>query len=179
MLKFLKMREEHLERVLNWRIRPEIKTHMLSDVKNDLIKQKQWFQKISSSNSCKYWIISYDSTLLGVINLAGIDYNHKHCTWGYYIGETDYRGLGGIIPPYLYNYIFLKMKFKKIFGEVIKGNEEIMRLHNLHGYRYVGVYKDHIIKNNKFHDVLLVELLDEAWFNLQKKYKRYIADFEE
>jgi RimJ/RimL family protein N-acetyltransferase len=71
------------------------------------------------------------------------------------------------------------MKFKKIFGEVLKGNEGIMRLHNLHGYRSVGVYKDHIFKNNKFHDVLLVELLDEAWFNLQKKYKRYIADFEE
>ena len=82
-----------------------------------------------------------------------------------------------MIPPYLYNYVFQEMKFRKIYGELVAENKNIMKIHQMHGHRQVGVYRDHIFKNDQFHDVILSELLSEVWL-AQKRYQQYIAIFE-
>lgn len=178
MLKFVKIREDHLELILNWRVKPEITRYMFTDVEYNMSSQRKWFQSICKDKSSKYWLISYQDKLIGLINLTDIDKKDKHCKCGYYIGEQEYRSLGGLIPPYLYNYVFLQMNFKKIIAEVMAGNDNVIRLHELHGYRYVGIFKDHIFKNGKYIDVHIFELLADTWLPLQARYSGCIAVFE-
>ena len=178
MLKFLKVREKYLELILKWRARADVTHYMITDIKYDVTQQREWFRNVSVDDSCKYWIISYQSTLIGLIYLTDIDYNNKHCKWGYYIGEPNYRGIGSIIPPYLYNYVFSDMKFNKIIAEVMEGNNSVIRLHQLHGYRFVGAYKQHIFKYDKYHDLFVYELLNRSWHSLQNKYGNYVVSFE-
>ena len=177
MLKFLKIQEEHLELILNWRTHPDVTRYMYTDLEYNLENQKKWHQKLLTDDSSKYWIISYQDRPIGVIYLTDIDANNKHCTWGYYIGEASCRSLGGIIPPYLFNYIFHEMKFSKIIAEVMDGNQNVVKLHELFGYRLVGRYENHICKYGKDHDVFVYELLDSIW-SASKKYKRFVAEFE-
>jgi len=176
MIRFIKLRREHLEKVLGWRVKPEVTRYMYTDVECNLEKQYQWFEKIDKDDTCCYWVISYQNILIGVINLATIDKVSLRCTAGYYIGEMDYCQLGGIIPPYIYNYVFREMKFKKVYGEVVAGNNKILQLHKMYGFRQVGIYRDHVSKNGCFHDVILIELLSESWLEC-KRYERYIAQF--
>lgn len=177
MIQFCKLQEEHLEKVMGWRVKPEISSNMITDVEYDMKKQHRWFNSIIKDDTCRYWVVSYRNILIGLINLAVIDGKNFRCSAGYYIGELEYRQLGAEITPYLYNYVFKEMKFRKIYGEVMWGNESILTIHKLHGFRDVGIYKDHIFKNGNYFDVVLIELLSDVWLKL-KKYQSYIAEFD-
>jgi RimJ/RimL family protein N-acetyltransferase len=106
-----------------------------------------------------------------------MDWRNKHCTWGYYIGEASYRGLGGLIPPYLYNHVFHEMQFNKLIAEIMEGNENVVKLHEMFGCRLVGRYEEHVYKYDRYHAVLVYELLAKTW-NSSRRYKRFVAEFE-
>ena len=71
------------------------------------------------------------------------------------------------------------MNLNKIYGDVLEGNETIMRFHEIYGYRRVGIYKQQIYKYGKYHDVISVELLADTWRNkYHKKYEGCVSLFE-
>ncbi|MDP9202131.1 MAG: UDP-4-amino-4,6-dideoxy-N-acetyl-beta-L-altrosamine N-acetyltransferase [Gemmatimonadota bacterium] len=177
MLRFAKVREQHLELILRWRRQPAVTSVMMTDVDLDMEKQRRWFERISSDQSVRYWIIMLHDKPLGVINLAEINLQHRRCSAGYYIGELDFKQLGAVIPPYLYNHVFLDLRLNKIYGEVVSSNKAVLRMHTLHGYRQVGTFYKHIVKNGELLDIVAVELLAETWL-AQPKYRRYVAEFE-
>ncbi|QMV41658.1 UDP-4-amino-4,6-dideoxy-N-acetyl-beta-L-altrosamine N-acetyltransferase [Cohnella cholangitidis] len=179
MFEFVKLQECHLEQVLGWRTDPDVTRYMYNDIEHNLDNQRKWHARISQSSSDKYWVISIKGVLVGVISLNGIDETNKRTSWGYYIGEERYRIYGGIIPPYLYNYVFSERNLRKITAEVMEGNDNVMKIHKLHGYRDVGVYKEHVYKYDKFHDVYLLELAKDQWELKSAKFKKYIGRFED
>lgn len=150
---------------------------MITDVELDMDKQRRWLERISSDPSVRYWMIKLDETPLGVINLAEISSQHRRCSAGYYIGDLNYKQLGAVIPPYLYNYVFRQLRLNKIYGDVVASNAAVLRMHAMHGYRVVGTYKQHVMKYGEFLDLVAIELLAETWL-AQPKYARYVADFE-
>ena len=93
MLKFLKIQEEHLELILDWRTQPDVTRYMFTDIEHSLENQKKWFENLQADDSSKYWIISYEDQLIGVIYLSDIDRRNNRCSWGYYIGEESGRAL--------------------------------------------------------------------------------------
>ena len=176
-LRFARLREEHLELVLTWRTRPDIASMMISDVAPDMELQRRWLERISSDPTSRHWMIMWGDRPVGVINLAAIDHRHRRCSAGYYIGDLDFRPLGAVIPPYLYNHVFRDLGLNKIYGEVVASNTAALRLHAMHGYRQVGTLRQHIWKNGSFLDMVMVELLAETWL-AQQRYRRYVAEFE-
>ncbi len=179
MLKFIKVRESHLEQILKWRTQPEVTRYMFTDVEYDMDRQRAWFQRISADRTCRYWLISFQDRPIGLVSFNDIDERNRRCSWAYYIGESEYRLIGGMIAPYVYRYGFGRLKLRKITGEVMAGNENVRRMHRLQGCREVGFYRDHIYKYGAFHDVYLYEILDEDWERLQGRYQNCIAEFEE
>jgi UDP-4-amino-4,6-dideoxy-N-acetyl-beta-L-altrosamine N-acetyltransferase len=177
MLRFDPIRDVDLELVLSWRTHPSITQYMYTDISPDMEEQRKWHQWISSNAACRYWLIHYQEKPIGVIGLTDIDAKHKRCSLTYYIGDETFRGIGGIIPPYVYNYVFTVLQFKKVIAEVMEGNEKVMKLHQLHGYRQVGIYKEHIYKYDRYHDVTVLELLDTEWQRIGKRYKKCNAHF--
>lgn len=177
MLRFAKVREEDLELILQWRRQPGVTSVMITDVELDMDKQRRWLERISSDPSVRYWMIKLDEMPLGVINLADINRQHRRCSAGYYIGDLNYKQLGAVIPPYLYNYVFRQLRLNKIYGEVVTSNAAVLRMHAMHGYRVVGTYKQHVMKHGEFLDLVAIELLAETWL-AQPKYARYVAEFE-
>ena len=175
MIRFARLQEDHLEMVMKWRVSQHVTRYMSTDVVYDMEEQRSWFNRIVNDDTCRYWVIFYMDAPVGVVNLAAIDRNHLRCSAGYYIGDADCRQIGGMIPPYIYNHLFREMEFRKIYGEVLSGNTKVLQMHKLHGFRQVGVYRDHVLKNGRFHDVVLIELLSESWLR-QKRYQRYVTE---
>ena len=178
MLTFPKVREEHLELIMGWRSKSEVNAGMFTHVTYDMDAQRKWFRTVSTDPACRYWLISYGDRPIGVISLEQISWTYRRCSASYYVGEAEYRQLGGIVPLYLYNYVFGRLKLHKMFGEVLASNETVLRIHRMHGYREVGRYKDHVCRAGQFEDVVLVELLAETWF-AQGRYRHFVAEFEE
>jgi UDP-4-amino-4,6-dideoxy-N-acetyl-beta-L-altrosamine N-acetyltransferase len=177
MIKFVKLKIEHLQLVLKWRTNPEIAKHLFTEVDQSIGKQLTWFNKISSDETVAYWIIEYCQNPIGLINLASIDRVAKKCNAGFYVGNAEYRQLAALILPYFYNFIFKKLKFHKVYGEVLSTNDNILKIHMMQGYRHVGTFKDHMIKDGRHIDVHLLELMKEDWHR-QKRYQDYEVEFE-
>lgn len=178
MLAFVKMRQEHMSQVLKWRTSPEVTRYMFTDVDYDMEKQQQWFARISESASDLYWMISLNDEYIGVLSLNDIRPAHRRCSWAFYIGEPNRRIIGGMVAPYVYRYVFEVMNFKKIIGEVMEGNDNVRNMHVLQGCREVGVYRDHIYKYGRYHDVYLYEMTDLDWEQRKEQYKHCTAPFE-
>jgi len=177
MFEFVRLEEQYLELVLRWRTSESVTRYMFTDIEYDLSRQRQWFDRLSNSTD-KYWLIKLKGMPIGLISLNGLDYANKRTSWGYYIGEDQYRMYGGLIPPYLYNFVFDHMKLNKIIAEVMEGNDSVIKMHRMHGYRDVGTYKEHIFKYGRYHDTHIMELLKEQWEKQQGKYRKYVALFE-
>ena len=178
MFQFIRLEERHLELVLRWRTSESVTRYMFTDVEYNIDRQKQWFDRIKGSDTEKYWIIKMRGDLIGLISLNGLDYPNKRTSWGFYIGEEKYRMYGGLIPPYLYNFVFNQLNFNKITAEVMEGNDNVTKMHRMHGYREVGICKEHVYKYGRYHDTYVLELLKERWESVSDKYKKYIAPFQ-
>ncbi|CAD5285897.1 UDP-4-amino-4, 6-dideoxy-N-acetyl-beta-L-altrosamine N-acetyltransferase [Alteromonas sp. 38] len=177
MFKFRHITPDDLAIILKWRTSDDVNKFMLSDVSYDLEQQKKWFQAIQSDRKSGYWIIEYNHQSIGVLNQSEISVEHKRCSWGFYIGDPNLKQLGGLIPPYFYNYVFASENINKITAEVLSNNEKVMKLHRLHAYRDVGVYQSHIYKNDEWYDLHLFELHKEDWLQ-KKRFSSFLADFE-
>ena len=180
MLKYSQVKEEHIKLILGWRRMPHVAKNMLSDIENSIEKQGQWFKNIGKDKSSIHRIISYENKFIGLVYITNIDFNNNRCKLGYYIAEIEYIGLGGLFLAPVYNYIFYKLELNKIYGEVLDGNSLIISIHKYHGWRAEGTYKKHIIKENKYYDIHLFELLKDDWLNNNhSKHNSYSMDFEE
>ncbi len=177
LFQFKKLSEQYIDKVFEWRSNFEVSKFLFTDIPNNIDLHRQWYRQIIQDPCYKYWVIIYNNSPIGIVNLAAIDSKNLRVSAGYYIGELQYRSLGALPLPYLYNYVFKVMNYHKIYGEVIESNKNVLLIHQMHGYRKVGIYKDHVFKDGKFHDVVLVELLSETWLG-QKKYQGCFAEFE-
>ena len=67
-----RIREEDLERIMYWRMDPDVTRYMNTDPVLTLDGQKKWFQKISNDPDLDYYLIEVDGLGAGVINLTGL-----------------------------------------------------------------------------------------------------------
>ena len=183
---FKALKEEDLELVLKWRSDPFINRYMYTEVSNDLEQHKKWFsQKVSNNPNVKHWIIEYQNQKIGCIYVE-LHKNQNWCTWGFYIGDPNSRFLGGMIPPYLYNYLFYKFsetrldseKIQIIKAEVFSANTQILKLHLMHNYVIDGIKEKYVTKGDTCFDVHFLHLTKERWEQKSNFFSDKIAHFE-
>ncbi len=173
MIAFVPLTEDALPQVLAWRTDPDITRYMRTDIAADMDCQTRWFQDITQDPTCEHWLICRDDRNIGLAYLTEIDRTSHPCSCGFYIGEKDAQRYGGVILPGIVNHVFGVLDFHKIHGEVLAGNENVLKMHNLLGYRHVGVLKKHVFKYDTYHDLFLFELLREQWQEKQDFYRTY------
>lgn len=173
MIAFTPLTAAALPQVLAWRTDPEISRYMFTDIENDLAKQQRWFQSVSADPSSRYWLIHCQGRDVGLAYLTEIDAHSRRCSCGFYIGEKKYQRFGGLILPAIVNYVFETLDCNKIYGEVMAGNDNVIKLHEFHGYRQVGIWQQHVYKYGRFHDVYLFELLRDRWQELAAHYRQF------
>ena len=115
-VEFLRIREENLEMIRNWRNSPEVSNYMYTDDFITVDQQKKWFRQIKDDPTKKYWIIKVDDKYVGVVNLYDIDKRNKRCYWAYYLAESSIRGkgLGRLIELNIIK-SFIPLGFKSYF----------------------------------------------------------------
>ena len=81
MMKFEKIRERDLEKLLKWRVAPKITRYMLTDIPYDMALQRQWYERVQKDPCSKYWMIHFGNREIGLANLSDIDFTHRRCSW--------------------------------------------------------------------------------------------------
>lgn len=173
MTKLRPVLENELEMVMHWRMMPEITKYMYTDPILTLAKQKEWYLKQQQDANNLTFMIEVDNVPCGILNIIDIDPFHKRCHWGYYMAVKEKRSLklAMALEWNLYDYVFDTLQLNKLCGEIFSFNKEVIRIHQMCGSQVEGVLRQHIYKNNSFHDVTLTSILKEDWYSLRDKYQ--------
>ena len=161
-----------LERVMGWRMSPQVTQFMNTDPILTLEGQQRWFNEMSSDGNFHHWVINVDNTPCGVIYLSCIDNTNKRCTWGYYIAETKMRSfyLALALEVSLYDYTFDLMGFNKVIGESFCLNTTAIKMHELCGCKTEGILRQHILKNGQYYDICVQSMLASDWDKIRNNF---------
>lgn len=172
-----RVREDDLDMIMDWRMRPYITRYMNTDPVLTREGQRKWFQHIQNSEDQIHWVIRLDGKPIGLINVVEIDRINSRCSWGYYIAEKEYRSLqlAMFLEWSLYDYVFDVLKLHKLCNETWTENAQVVKLHIMCGSTQDGIMRQHIYKNGVFHDVSIGSILAEEWFarRVNAKYDRF------
>lgn len=170
------IRETDLERIMNWRMAPEITRYMNTDPKLTLEGQYRWLEAIRANPDVRYWMILVDGQEAGVINLTGLSREDGVLGWAYYVGEKRLRSLKTALAleMSLYDYIFDVLHKEALISDVFTLNKGVIQLHLLCGCEILEEKKAHVRKGGEFYDVTYMRMTRERWQQTRggKKYER-------
>lgn len=176
MFHFKKMTLNDAKDIFNWRRSPHITQFMYTDLDDDFEGHLKWMKRAISSKEDEYFIIYNNDKKIGLISLNNIDIHNSKATSGFYIGDLKYAPLAGRIFPYFLNYVFCKKNLNKLVIEVMTHNINMKKMDLYYGFREVGTLEDHILKNNVYYNIDILEITKKTWLK-KEKFHKYAAEF--
>ena len=175
-LKLIEVEEGHLEMIRTWRNMPEVSAYMYtSDIISDE-QQKKWYKTVVNDSSCKYWVIEYAGKALGIASLTGISKVFNSCYWAFYLGDTSIRGKGicAKVEFEVLSYVFDSLKLNKLRCEVFTFNDKVIQMHEKFGFRREAYYRQHVLKDKEYKDVVALAILKSEWDQIKELMKSKI-----
>jgi UDP-4-amino-4,6-dideoxy-N-acetyl-beta-L-altrosamine N-acetyltransferase len=162
------IQESDLPIILAWRNSPRIRMAMFNEDIITLEEHQKWFQRIQSDPNAIYLIFEIGSFPVGTVNFTSIDRKNQRCLWGFYIGLEDLpKGTGFRMGCLALDYAFELLNMRKICGEVLANNLPSRNFHRKLGFSEEGHFKEHVLKGDTYHDVVLFSLLKNDWLARQ------------
>tara|TARA_Y200000002_G_C22657245_1_gene654060 strand:+ start:1097 stop:1648 length:552 start_codon:yes stop_codon:yes gene_type:complete len=117
--------------------------------------------------------IKENNEYIGNIKINHIDYFHKSCGYGRLLGNKKYKGKKyGLLMLYkICEYAFEKLKMNKVFTPVFTDNYRSLTSNLEFGMKISGHFKKHFKKGNQFKDVYYLELTNDEFKKVKKKFK--------
>jgi len=171
-----KVEETDLEKIMNWRMDPEITRYMNTNPKLTLEGQKKWFDSIKKNPDVQYWMIQVAGEDAGVINLTGLSNPEGDVGWAYYMGEKRLRSIKTALSleMSMYDYAFDRLGKRAVYGDIFTLNQGVIQLHKLCGCEVVEEKKRHVCKEGVWYDVTFMRMTAENWRSIRgsKKYEK-------
>ena len=180
MIEVRAIEDKDLEKIMNWRMRPDITKWMNTDPQLTMESQRKWLEKINSDNDSKHWMIVIDGVDSGVINITDID--GKSAFWGYYIGEKDKRSIQNAVSLELslYKYCFEVLKLECVKSEVFAANKGVVQLHKKCGNVVDEIRVAEVNKNGVEYDVVILHIeknkFEEISQNTSYEYINFVTE---
>jgi len=165
MIGFRDLVEADRELIFAWRALPDVAASMYSDHAITPDEHARWFAQLPSRTDYRYWIVTLDGKPVGLVNLAHLDRANGRTDWGFYLAEASSRGhgIGGFVEYQVLRVAFDELQLNKVYGEVLAFNETALAFHEKHGYRREGCQRQHVRKDGRYHDVVLIGMLRDEW----------------
>ena len=170
------IRGDDLEKIMNWRMDPDITRYMNTNPKLTLEGQKLWFSSIRQNPDVQYWIIEVDGEAAGVLNLTGLTKEDGNLGWAYYMGEKRLRSIQTALAleMSMYDYALLKLGKQAVYSDVFALNTGVIQLHKLCGCEIVEERKNAVLKEGVYYDVVYMRMTAANWSTVRenKKYEK-------
>lgn len=175
MFTFREIETADAKMILDWRTSRRVAKYLKTEFDHGLEDQEQWIISCRERDNFYHWLIVYREQPIGYISIS--DYNPvtKTTSWGFYIGEEEHTGLGGLVVPFFYRFCFSELGIERIDAEMLYFNTKVIDLHRLHGYEFAPE-RDRIVKK-RGKGVLLIAMSLEKYRFDHSKFARHAAKF--
>ena len=161
--------EADLSLVRKWRNSARIRAVMYSDHIITPDEHRKWFRKIRNGRGAVYLVFEFAGHPAGMVYFTDRDAENGTCAWGFYLGETGLpRGTGTMMGVLGLEYAFKTLKIRKLFGETFAFNKASIRFFRRLGFVKEAYFRQHVMKKNRFEDVVVFSLLAREWKNNRK-----------
>jgi len=137
-----------------------------------LKEEKEWIQEAQrTKKDLRLAIDTIDGVHIGTTSLRGIDNPSKRAEFGITIGDKKYwgQGYGTEACKLIVDYGFKKLKLHRIHLTCIVYNIRGKKSYEKVGFKVEGRMREHILRDNAWHDEIHMGLLRSEW---QKKKLR-------
>lgn len=151
--------------LLAWRNRPEVARNMYNCRPITTEEHERWFASAMEDPSRCYWIITWMGKDVGLVNLCNIDRANQRAYWAFYLGSEAFqgKGIGSFVEFCILEHIFNGLKLNKLCCEVLAFNAPVVQMHERFGFRKEGMFRQHICREDGFHDVYCLAILNDEW----------------
>jgi len=157
--------EQDLERTLRWHNDPELYRTLVDGFRLvSKISEHEWLAKRTSYSPSEVNLaicLSPGDKHIGNIYLRPINLVSRHAVLGIFIGEQAHRGHGyghQAISQAL-THAFDDLGLERVYFEVLPDNKKAIQLYERVGFKTEGRLRNHVFKEGKFKDVLVMGIL--------------------
>lgn len=152
------------DRLYGWRREPEVDRWMDADAPPDPAVHGAWFGDLMVNPDRRGWIIEQAAAPVGFMHLTGLTSRQRRGQWRWYIGEPAARGRGaGRAAQALGLDHAFGFGLRKVWSEVVAGNETALKAQAAAGFRREGYMRRHAFKHGQEFDVVLLAIFAEEW----------------
>jgi len=178
-LRLREIREEDIKKFWLWKNDPKNYEFFYELSPITLEQHKGWISKVSSDPSeVMFAIENIEKELcVGTVGFQHWDKRNRKAEWGrLLVGDRDNapKGSGREIEALMLEYGFEHMGLNKLFCEVLSSNGRVVNLHKKFGFKEEGLYKNHVLKNGEFVDVVYLALHQEDYFKNKEEIYKYL-----
>lgn len=165
-MKLRKLKEKDADKMLAWMhdagINDIFAKNFASLTKADVIK----FIKNSQQDSKNIHLacVNDDDEYLGTVSLKNIDQDDKNAEYAIsFTSEARGTGAAKFATHEILRVAFEDLKLHKVYLDVLDSNLRAIKFYYKIGFVLEGTAKEHISKNNTFHDLLWFRLLSSEY----------------
>ncbi len=106
------------------------------------------------------------SAHIGNIAINKIDWKNRFAEIGIVMGDQESRGKGYATQALklVVEHVFMKLNLRRLFAEIVEGNDASKRIFTKVGFKLEGTYREHFYLNRKYYDCHLYGLLKKEYF---------------
>ncbi len=165
------------QRVYQWHNDPELYSTLINpfhpvslQTVEDWIKRKSQY----SDKEINFAICLADtSEHIGNLYMRDIDFVNRNCSVGAFIASPKNRGKGYVQEALdqLVEYAYETLGLKRVYMHTFADNERAVKLLRKCGFTIEGKMRQHVFKNGRFKDVLILGMCESDYVEYKKKKK--------
>lgn len=134
--------------------------------------QKNWFDRSKNDhNNIRVIIEDKENGSVGMANIVNIDWKNRVAFHGIKISSKASRGkgIGTDAVMAIMRYAFDELQLNRLDGAIIDYNIPSKKLYSKCGWKDEGVKRKYIYKNGKYHDLIILGILKEEYYELVRQ----------
>ena len=169
--------EPDRDQIRRWRNQPDVARWMYTRHEITEAEHAAWFARHLVDPQARSWVIEWDGTGVGVVNLSGIDADTHRAEWGIYVADARARGTGAAEGA---TFLSLEQAFgplhlDEVTCEAVAGNERALRLYQRMGFRRRQDQPVTVVRAGEPFDVVELALGADEWAGARSDHHRRLV----
>lgn len=153
------------DRIVRWRNNPEVRKNFIFRGEFTHETHRRWMEtKVASGEVLQYIIMTKEEMVpVGSVYYRDLDMANNSAEYGVFIGEDSARrrGIGTETAKLFTRYGIEELGLHRISLRVLAGNDVAYRTYENAGFRTEGVFRDMVLLDGEYRDVIFMALLAE------------------
>jgi UDP-4-amino-4,6-dideoxy-N-acetyl-beta-L-altrosamine N-acetyltransferase len=136
---YVSLNEAEKKIVLKMRNHPEVRKWMYDNKEISLVEHISFIEDLESSKDRYYFVVKFQSQILGTINFTKVDKKNRVSEFGLYANPFEtVHGVGRILEEVSIDYASRVLNLNKLMLEVFVDNRQVINLHKKYGFIETG-----------------------------------------